>query len=1033
MSTKPIFNPDPDQLDRLLSIGTGTEANISEVCEDLTMAGLADKWLASSLGENASLRDPLLQRLSRLSQIEGSFVDKSLFELLLDPRTDVAVLEAIRCYAKELSLSVQTESESIIAITIYYAAAAQLLLSHDKKTSEYSYESLMESFSDLIEKKWMARELGELFCEAQKICQGKISIGDKVKKLSTKQKPQQVGSHRLSDLEEQGLSDLIMEIPGGRIGRYTLLSVLGEGGMGIVYLAEQEHPIKRLVAIKVIKPGMDSKRVIARFEAERQALALLDHPNIAHVYDAGTTESGRPYFVMEYVKGLPIVEHCDRHKLIIEDRLRLFLQICHAVQHAHQKGIIHRDIKPSNILVSIEGDQVLPKIIDFGIAKALAQPLTERTFTTEKGQLFGTPEYMSPEQADISTDDIDTRSDVYSLGILLYVLLTGVLPFDSKTFREGGIDHIRQVICETNPKTPSARLTGMGEQAEKVAESRRTEVVTLVKRLHKELEWIPLKAMRKERAERYQSASEFADDIENYLKGIPLIAGPPSTVYQIKKYVRRHRALITGIGAVLVVLIAGIVVATMLAIGQAHARAEAQVMSDFLRFNVLDSLDPFKVGGRQITIRTVLDTASKALPGKFRNMPIAEAEIRHTIGFNYWSLGLYEQAELHLKRTLEIYRAYLGDEHPTTLERMKNLGWVYFHWSRYREAEQMFTEALRGTRHVLGERDAATLDSMATLLMVYYMQGRFNEAEQLYLKALELAQHTNGQENLWAGGVAWGYTRQGRYAEAERLAIIALESYRNKQGNTDYITLQLMRNLGELYWKMGRYNKAEELLRGATNSWHDAWGDEHPETLWTTTSLGWLCYSQGKLEEAQSLFDQTLKIARRVVGEEHFVTAQSMHGLGTVCLRQGHYEQAEPFLTDAWDILCRILGEENWATLSVRNTIGKLYTAQGRYEEADKTFHRTLEGRKLKLGDDHPATLETKNDLAVLYKIQGQCDKAEPLLIEAVEGRRLKLGDKHPHTIESLKNLIDLYEAWNKPGEAEKWRLKLLQIEAMSE
>jgi tetratricopeptide (TPR) repeat protein len=817
------------------------------------------------------------------------------------------------------------------------------------------------------------------------------------------------------------------------IGRYKITRMLGKGGMGIVYQAAQEHPVKRTVALKVIKPGMDSMQVIIRFENELQTLASLDHQNIAHVYDAGTTEEGRPYFVMEYVQGLPITDYCDYHKLNIEDRLGLFLLVCDAVQYAHQKGIIHRDIKPSNILVSNENDQAIPKIIDFGVAKALKTPLSERKLSTEKGQLIGTPEYMSPEQIEHGGEDIDTRTDVYSLGVLLYVLLTGLLPFDSKRLREGGIEHIRQIIRETDPKTPSIRLVKMGDEAAMIACNRRMEINSLTKHLRKELEWIPLKAMRKERSERYRSASELADDIENYLKSAPLMAGPPSAVYQINKYVRRHAALFIGITAVLVVLVAGIVVATMLAIGQAHARAEAQVMSDFLRFNVLESLDPFKVGGRQITIRTVLDPASKALPGKFKNMPIAEAEIRHTIGFNYWSLGLYEQAELHLKRTLEIYRAHLGDEHPTTLERMKNLGWVYFHWSRYRKAEQLFTEALQGTRRVLGERDAATLDSMSTLLMVYYMQGRFNEAEQLYLKALELAQNTGGQEHLWAGGVAWGYTRQGRYAEAERLAIIALKFYRSKQGNTDYITLQLTRNLGELYWKMGRYKKAEELLRGATNSWRDAWGDEHPETLWTTSSLGWICYSQGKLEEAQSLFEKTLKIARRVVGEEHFVTAQSMHGLGTVYLRQGHYEQAEPLLTDAWDILCRILGEENWATLSVRNTIGKLYTAQDYFAKAEELYFETIEAQCRKLGDDHPDTLETKNDLAVLYKEQEHYEEAEELLLKAIEGRRLKLGDTHPHTLESINNLIDLYEAWNKPKNAKEWRAKLTQTEAKTE
>jgi len=250
----------------------------------------------------------------------------------------------------------------------------------------------------------------------------------------------------------------VLEQPGGQIGRYKLLSVLGEGGMGIVYLAEQERPIKRRVALKVIKPGMDSKRIIARFEAERQALAILDHPNIAHVHDAGTTQTGRPYFVMEYVKGLPITEHCDRHKLSIKDRLNLFRQICLAVHHAHQKGIIHRDLKPSNILVSTQDDEAIPKIIDFGVAKALSMPLTERTLATEDSQLLGTPEYMSPEQADMAGEDIDTRSDIYSLGVLLYVLLTGALPFDSDTLRTGGIDHIRQIIRETDPKTPSTRL-----------------------------------------------------------------------------------------------------------------------------------------------------------------------------------------------------------------------------------------------------------------------------------------------------------------------------------------------------------------------------------------------------------------------------------------------------------------------------------------------------------------------------------------------------------------------------------------------
>ena len=361
-----------------------------------------------------------------------------------------------------------------------------------------------------------------------------------------------------------------IEGPGTKIGRYELLDLIGEGGMGLVYLAEQKEPVKRKVALKIVKLGMDTKQVVARFEAERQALALLDHPNIAHVFDAGTTEAGRPYFVMEYVKGVSITAYCDQRKLNIEQRLRLFEQVCEGIHHAHQKGIIHRDIKPTNILISIHGDKAVPKIIDFGIAKAITQPLTDKTFVTFQGQLLGTPEYMSPEQVDLATQDIDTRSDIYSLGVVLYELLAGVLPFERESLACLGFAEVERTIREQEPASPSIRLTNLGQQAKTIAASRDTQVIALARRLHRELEWIPLKAMRKDRCRRYRSASELANDIENYLNGAPLMAGPESTAYKVKKFVRRNRVTVAMVTAVAAALIMGMIASTTLYLQKKH-------------------------------------------------------------------------------------------------------------------------------------------------------------------------------------------------------------------------------------------------------------------------------------------------------------------------------------------------------------------------------------------------------------------------------------------------------------------------------
>lgn len=374
-----------------------------------------------------------------------------------------------------------------------------------------------------------------------------------------------------------------IEGPGSRIGHYELLELIGEGGMGRVYLAKQTEPVQRTVALKIVKLGMDTLEVVGRFHAEQQTLAMLDHPNIARVFDAGTTDSGRPYFVMEYVNGASITKYCDQHKLSIDERLWLFAQVCQAIQHAHQKGVLHRDLKPSNILVCRQGDSPVLKVIDFGIAKAIAEPGGEQTALTEQGQLLGTPEYMSPEQADLAYGKIDTRSDVYSLGVVLYELVAGVLPFDGKTLRKEGIEHVRQIIRDEEPKKPSAVLTGLGEKAQEVAAMRRTQISALARRLKSELEWIPLKAMRKEREQRYQSVSDLAQDISNYLKGEALLAGPQSRLYRTRKFMRKHAGSVTTVALVGIALIIGVLASTAMAYRAEQARTAAEEQSDEYR------------------------------------------------------------------------------------------------------------------------------------------------------------------------------------------------------------------------------------------------------------------------------------------------------------------------------------------------------------------------------------------------------------------------------------------------------------------
>ncbi len=793
--------------------------------------------------------------------------------------------------------------------------------------------------------------------------------------------------------------DTFVERPGSWVGPYKLIRVLGEGGMGIVYLAEQKQPIRRQVAVKVIKPGMDSKRVVSRFESERQALALLDHPNIAHVYDAGTTQLGRPYFVMEYVKGIPITEYCDHHKLTIEERLNLFRQVCLAVHHAHQKGIIHRDIKPSNILVSVENNQAIPKIIDFGVAKATGKPLTERTLATEDTQLLGTPEYMSPEQADMANEDIDTRSDIYSLGVLLYVLLTGVLPFDSDTLRTGGIEHIRKVIHETDPKTPSTRLTKLGEEARKVAEKRRTEVGILARRLHRELEWIPLKAMRKERLERYRSASELADDIENYLKGAPLIAGPPTSIYRLKKFMRRNAVVSAAVLAVAVTLFLGLAVTTAMylqaerALGrETRARAEAeraragtQAIADFLTKDVLGSAQ--RVKGRDATAIDLLDfAAAKLEEGTFKDQPLVEAAVRDTLYTTYDQLGHYKQSIPHKARQYDILRQ---DGRPHWGP--KNwLALAYRRAGEYNQAESLLNELIRD----VPKTSVLYYPCRCNLAHVYYGQGRYQEAERLLLDAFR---RSSEDDESYGKRLRDGYTNE----------------------------------LGKIYREQGRYGEAEpEFIREIeADMKHKAW-----DALMGMCHLACMYVDLNRHQEAEEFFTKAIEGGRRKLsGKRHPTTLIALNGLAVLRTRQNNFDEAEDLFREVWDTRKEKLGDDHPETLQTINDFGVLRREQQRYDEAESLLRQALNGRQHKLGKEHHTCFESMHELAILYKEQTRYDESEKLLLEAVEGRRLKLGDTHPHTLESWTSLIELYEAWDKPEKAKEWRTRLSQTEASNE
>jgi tetratricopeptide (TPR) repeat protein len=790
-------------------------------------------------------------------------------------------------------------------------------------------------------------------------------------------------------------------LAGQMLGRYHLLQKIGEGGMGEVWLAEQKEPVRRRVALKLVKAGMNTREVIARFESERQALALMDHPAIAKVFDAGSTPQGAPYFVMEFVAGVPISAYCDNHRLNTRERLELFMRVCKGVQHAHQKAIIHRDLKPSNILVTELDGRAAPKIIDFGVAKALAQRLTADTMFTRVGALVGTPEYMSPEQADSSGEDIDTRTDVYSLGIILYELLAGAPPLE---LRQIAFEEFLRRLREDEPPKPSTKIRTQDQATStEVARKRQTEPRALAKQMRGDLDSIALKALEKDRSRRYGSPSDFAADIGRYLKNEPVFAVCPSVAYRARKFAHRHRAALVAVCTFVVVLIVAAAVSIRQSLRADREAAVAQAVNDFLQNDMLAQTSAYAQSGAgtkpdpDLKVRTALDRAAARIAGKFDRQPEVEAAIRDTIGQTYMDLGLYSEAQKQLKRSYDLHRRDLGAEDPRTLRTMSRLGRSGYLQGKYAEAEEAATQldqTLEAQRRVLGPEHRDTLYSMNYLAYAYLIQGKYALAEALLSRTLEIGRRVMGPEHPdtldTMRNLALAYFQLGEFAQAEALDSQTLEIQRRVLGPEHPETLKTMNNLTVIYGEQGKYAQSEVLYNKVLEIQRRVLGPEHPDTLRSMNNVASAYLDQGKYAQAEALFSRTLEIRRRVLGPEHPETLGTMADLGVVYGEEGKYAKAEALLSQSLEVERRVLGDNNLFTLF---KFAFMYQQQGKYALAETYAGQALAGNRQLLGSEHANTMTSAADLALAYVSQGKFARSEPFAREALEFYRKKQPD----------------------------------------
>jgi eukaryotic-like serine/threonine-protein kinase len=765
------------------------------------------------------------------------------------------------------------------------------------------------------------------------------------------------------------------------IGRYRIVRLLGEGGMGSVYLAEQENP-RRVVALKVVKQGFVTAEFLRRFEQEGEALGRLQHPGIAQIYEAGTADSHlgpQPYFAMEYIEGETLIEYVRQRHLEQRGRLELIAKICDAVNHAHQRGIIHRDLKPGNIIVDKTGQ---PKILDFGVARVTDSDV-EATRQTDIGQLIGTLNYMSPEQVLADPGELDIRSDVYALGVIAYELLAGKLPYDTT---QKALHEVVRAILEEDPAPLSS-----------------------INRVYRgDIQTIVTKALEKDKMRRYASAAEMADDIRRYLSDQPIAAHPPSTSYQLKKFARRHRALVLGVAAVFLVLIAGVIVSTWQAVRARRAEATAQAVDDFLRNDLLayasptNQSGPSTVADPDLKLRTALDRAATRITGRFDKQPEVEASIRDTIGQTYLEMGLYPEARKQLELALALHRRVEGDDDPKTLSAASRLAEVIGKQGNFTEAEKQQSQTVQDMRRVLGSENPATLRAMGNLASTYILEGKNGPAESLSKQVVEIDRRVLGPEHpetlIATYGLANAYYANGKYAETESLYKQLLEIDRRVLGPQHPLTLRCMYDLGIVYSSEGKYQEAEALTMETLKLERLVIGPEHPDTLLSMNNLATVFQSEGKYAQTESLYKQVLEIDRRVLGPEHPETVMTLYSVAKVYFDEGKYAAAEALLIQTLETRRRILGPEHPYTLRNTGKLADVYSAEGNYAQAEALFNQAVAAQSRVLGPEHNDTLGTLSAMASMYQAEGKYAQAESLLNQILPVERRIYPDHHADT-----------------------------------